>query len=513
MTGNGNASDGFTEFDWLGDGRKVKKPRKRTPSGKKRIRIGKAIKDKASKTGVSESARLAKELEDKIGKPIKVKANKWYVYSEGIWQLIEDGKESFITLALDIQDPVNRNVRRADDLIKYVQYKNTCKVGEQFYGALNHNVMNSYYLLNCLNCVLKLDRKLGTLIEILVHSPDYMFTASLGNYIEGADCERFKEVLKQILPIKEDRTLLLHWFATCLLPDSRFECALFCIGSGANGKSIVAETIASAIGDNVRSAVTLQQICANDRKHIHRLTSKLVNVSTETDFRLVAGSSLFKEIISGEKISTDMLYQDGKELTINTKLCFLSNHLPMFKYGTDAESRRIRIIHFLRRFNEETRNMLLKDELAAERVGILSMLIRRLSRVCAMDGMPFGSIASRRSYDSFKTNNDIVLTFLDSCTEICPKQFSVDKLVLFNSFTSYCKLKELNRRLTYTQFYSQFRKIKPDVNINYRIRTGNAFGTNARSYAVKCIKLNDIGSEVIANNPRQRELDGTNNLR
>jgi phage/plasmid-associated DNA primase len=63
------------------------------------------------------------------------------------------------------------------------------------------------------------------------------------------------------------------------------------------------------------------------------------------------------------------------------KLWFLSNHLPRFRHGTEAELRRMRFIRFDHISDEK--DVTLKAKIRAERDGILGLMVHYLQRLFA----------------------------------------------------------------------------------------------------------------------------------
>ena len=496
---NGNGSNG-SNGHWKD---KIKQERKVSKIGNQKaaarnVRLsGEAGKLALRNGGGSASARLAQQLARRIGKLIKTKGNDWYVYDGVKWARLEGGRNTYKSHAIKVQELGSSNARRADDILKYVEYNYQLGEGEEFVGAINHNALiagEGNYLLNFENGVWKIDRRTGELVEWLKHKPEYMFTANLGEYVEGKDCEVFKEALKQVLPRKEDRVLLLNFFASALLPDTRFECALFCIGNGSNGKSVITEALAEAIGHDVRSAVTFHQICANDRKYVHKLVNKMINVSTETECRMVEENAIFKNVVSGEAFETDRLYQESFIMQTFCKLCFLTNHPPQFKFGTEAENRRLRFIQFTKRFDEESRDLLLREKLLADSQGILAMLVRRIPRICKLQELGKGSNISETALENFQISNDIVGSFLANCTQRCHSLYSAPKNNLYRAFQEYCRQREGSCRLTSLQFFNAVKKSYPETSRRLQVRCGRNFVTDA----CRGVQLSQTGMEIIS---------------
>ena len=464
-------------------------------AGKKAERIG----------GGSVNARLVEELEKRINKPIICMGKDWYGYEGGTWKLVDRGRDGYEPMALGVQDRGSVNARRTDDILKHFEQKHKLVAGRQFYGAIQYVPGQPVYAINCSNCVLCMSVETGQIEGVCNHAPEYMFTRSLGEYKANASCERFRTlVMPQILPERGDRRLIWDYACYCLLPHSNFQQAMFFIGGGGNGKSIIAETIANAIGRDVKSNVTLHQLCARDQKHMRRLEGMLTNVSTETEYRIIEDSSAFNALVSGESISIAEIYKAGLSMTSNAKPWFLMNHIPQFRNGSYAVSRRMLIVHFSQTFNEN-RNVRLGEELEEEAAGILAYIVRRMPKIAKLNKLEGGSESSQRLYTDFTNNNDIISAFSSSCLRRCcnREEFEVPGYfigydIIFNIFRKYCEEVGHDYLWTNKQFLRQLRSCRPDFGYNIPKRR-TVSGVNSVTKSLGPLALNGLGLRMLRN--------------
>jgi P4 family phage/plasmid primase-like protien len=460
------------------------------------VRLGKSVRKKAEKIGGSVSSRLVESLEEIIGAPVLVKEKKWYEYNRelGKWEQLTSGRDKYRPQALQVQELSNVNSRRAKDLLNHFEDKHIDE-NAKLVGAINHSPMicgKGNHLINFANGVGKFNTESGELVEWMEHKPEFMFTMNLASYVDGKDCELFKQILKEILPLEADRLLFLNFFTCALLPNSRFEIALFCLGSGANGKSVLTEAVARAFGTEARSAIKLHQICGNDRKYVWKLENRLVNIATETDTKIIEDNSIFKNIVSGERFETDRLYREGVMMHTNVKLCFVMNEAPKFKHGTDAENRRLRMIYFAKKFDEDNRDLDLWKKLANEASGIISYLVRRLPKVAKMDDLGRGSLASERAYTQFQTNNNLVSTFLEKCITISLQSGSLPRVTVWRIFEEFCRVRDENNWLNRDSFFRQIRKLHPEMNVRFPVRYQSVLTNH-----IKNVRLTDYGQLLL----------------
>jgi P4 family phage/plasmid primase-like protien len=443
--------------------------------------------------GGSLSARLAAEMLKRIGKPLRCKGDDWFTYEQGKWSRVEGDRDAYMNLALQVQGIGDRNYRKTIELLGFLKALCQLKVGEKFYGTINNGYEKGTYLLNFSNVTLKIERETGRIVQQLDHNPDYMFTLSLGKYVD-VNCNFFLKILRQILPLKSDRRLFLNFAASSLLPDSRFEVALFCVGNGANGKSVITEALVNALGKSLCTSLTLHQICRNERKHMWRLENKLLNVATETDSSAIRNTSLFKSLISGEDFETEKLYEkEGFSMKTTCKFCFLMNDIPRFQHASEGDMRRIRMLFFPQHFEGDNRDNLLRDKLRAEADGILSYLVDRLPSLCLQDEIAQGSFTSKKVEMNFRGSSDIVDTFYRQCLEFTPyvnsRRGVILKFNLYDTFCKYCKKHNHQNMLGNSQFFKVSRRLYPEVDWDHTLDRGN-YGRGA---CARGLRFSDYG--------------------
>jgi phage/plasmid-associated DNA primase len=167
--------------------------------------------------------------------------------------------------------------------------------------------------------------------------------------------------------------------------------------------------------------------------------------------------------------------------------------MPEFKFGTDAESRRIRFVHFGKVYKGKDRDLLLKRKLAPELDDILSMLVRRLPRICKLNELGKGSILSRRTTRYFGVRNSIIENFLADCMEECSISISRDRREIYRCFERYCQSHNEDVRLNVWQFTREVKKLHPEIDMNYKVRCGgNSYVRAWRGY-----KFSELGGTLL----------------
>jgi P4 family phage/plasmid primase-like protien len=359
--------------------------------------------------------------------PIHVWEKDWYAYQHGFWQKTD--RDIYRPSALLIMPEFQRSAKKAKETLDHLEGLRQLPT-DRFRDANRFD--GEDILLNIANGVLRIRRD-GT-GQIENSSKDHYFCAQMPCiYDDAAEAPLFEKAVVQALPDPKDQELFMLWNASILLPSSEFETALCCYGHGGTGKSTLAVGIQAAIGPHVTRFLTMKEICSEQGYHVPQLRRAMLNVSTELDAVLIENSENFKRLISGEEFMARNIY--GKPFVMSTvcKLLFLTNHLPRFKSGTNAELRRLR---FLRFENMPIVDTTLKSRIILERDGIFRLLVEYLARLLKLKAMPYGGAASETTLQRFAVTNDPVGSFVKGECLLDPKDFTA-KTLIANRFNAY----------------------------------------------------------------------------
>jgi P4 family phage/plasmid primase-like protien len=433
----------------------------------------------------------ARELSSVIG-PVKCVADTWHRYLKGMWQEVHP--DIFLPPAWKLQNEP-RKVEASKKMLEAIRQQSQV-AEESLYGAIRYQE-GTHYLINCANCVVRVSLEDGS-CERLEHSPDFMFTLQVSsNYLPEARCPEFWKVLKEVLPAKDNRLLNLDFATSCLTPDAKFQCMLFCTGSGGNGKSTVWEAIAGCLGKDVVSRVSYHDLCANNRKYVWKLERMLLNLGTETVAKPIGENAVVKAITCGEAFDTDRMYREGFRMKTTCKLCQLTNHQTTYEAGSNAEVRRTRISHYGQTFEGGSINRSLESVLNGERDGIFNMLLRRLGRVLTLSEIGYGDEVSQAAYKKFKGNNNLVLEFINKCLVLGQENSYVSKDHLWLSFQNFASKFQRSpwKRQTFFRKLYEIRPELSDFDDDYkaRLRIGGK-----RTYVVWGIKFNHVGEALLS---------------
>ena len=398
---------------------------------------------------------LAKQLP-----PIKTVEKTWHVFERGTWAPVESA--IFKPQALAIQPQHKRTVRTANTLLDHVEAAN--QVDPNIFKGFHTYDKDGAVLVNCANGVVRVS---ANDLELLPHAAHYQFTRqAVASFNREATAPLFVRVLMQVLPDPEDWDLFKLFLGYTLLPDCRYEAALCCYGEAGRGKSTVADPPANVLGPGLVSRLSMSQVCDPRSYHLPALRYGAVNLGTELTTADISESGNFKTIVSGEPIEARPIY--GKPFVMQTacKLWFLSNSLPRFKYGTEAELRRTRFLRF--DYQPPKKDVTLKSRLAAELDGVFAFMLEGLRELLSLPEIPLGGRESRAVHERFRISNDPVGAFVQSRCHLDPEA-RVSKDTLREAYAEFTARHELSTdcrewffRVLFERF-TNLREIQPRV--------------------------------------------------
>ncbi|MBV9877606.1 MAG: hypothetical protein JO025_22965 [Verrucomicrobia bacterium] len=382
--------------------------------------------------------------------PLRCVAKDWYTYRNGVWR--RGTKDVFRPQALAIQNSRNRTDRKAGNVLCHLE--SNSQVREDEFSSF-HKFDGESILINCANGVLRVTADSE---ELLPHSPDHLFVGQAASRFEPyAEAPTFEKVLCEALPDPEDVTLFRLFVGYTLYPGCPFEASLVCYGDGGTGKSTIADGVRAALGDDLIRCLSLLQICDPKSFHLVQLRNAAVNISTELDALPVVGAENFKLLVSGEQVAADRKHQEMVSLKTTCKFWFLTNYLPRFQHGTDAELRRLRFLRFEKRPAKP--DPTLKPRIALERDGIFRFAIDGLRSLLTRQEIPHGGHRSKETRERFKIQNDPLAAFVHSCCKIAVEEEAI-KSELYEEYKGFLSTNGLpdpaNESTFFRALYNRF---------------------------------------------------------
>ena len=263
-------------------------------------------------------------------------------------------------------------------------------------------------------------------------------------YDQAATCPRWERFLEEVFPDNPDeRTMLQLMFGLMLVQDTSYDVIFFLYGDGGTGKTVVAETLESLLGEDNVSHLDVVDL---DEKHAQHLMSEtLANITSEIPARLNSldlsnAEAQIKRAASGEKVKCERKNKDPYFAPATARMVFVTNTLPMFSDMSGGLWRRVRLIPFTEiQVDRPTTDLNLSDKLKAERPGILNWAIRGLGMLRQKPAFPQmgrgGAILAEH-----RESCDIERTFLEGMYRVKEGRYAISS----EMYTAYRGWAETN---------------------------------------------------------------------
>lgn len=254
------------------------------------------------------------------------------------------------------------------------------------------------------------------------HSPEYLSSVQVEyDYDAKADCPRFKRFVSEIMKEREpSMNLLQEMCGYILYEDCSLQKGFFLIGNGANGKSVLLNTITRVFGDDNVSNVEMSGLEEGFQRI--NLINSLVNISTETSSDVKGAETIFKQVITGDKIMASYKGKDYVNFKPRCVMISACNEYPHSKDKTDAFLRRICFIDFPCKFEGDNADRELEAKLANEVPGIFNWCYegyKRLKKANKFTQTP----EQLKMMKEYRQIQNPIEVFLDECIGKEPHEY------------------------------------------------------------------------------------------
>lgn len=363
--------------------------------------------------------------EEKFG--IITRNRSYYFYNGCYWEAMSDDilKRFLQDVAFKLNLP---EVKSRDP--KFID-----KLSEALYlNALNpeETTKNDSIHINFLNGVLEIQQDHHCLLK---HNKNLFLTYQLPfNYDPDAKYPRFNKYLNEVVPEKEKQLVLGEFFGS-IFYQLKHEKALFLLGDGANGKSVLFEIMNALLGTNNITSYTLNNLTNSTGIYRSQIENKLLNYTSEIDGRF--NHAIFKQLVSGERVEVRKLYKDPYHISNYARLAFNCNNLPREVEHNKAFFRRLLIVPFEITIDEKNQDKFLaKKIIESELSGILNWVIEGLERLRQNANFSYCE-SCETLVREYRTNTDNVQLFIEELqytpgTQIKPLQS------IYKEYSDYC---------------------------------------------------------------------------
>ena len=217
--------------------------------------------------------------------------------------------------------------------------------------------------------------------ELRAPNPAELITQQVTtSYDPAAKCPLWVATLNRILPDPEVRAFLQRAIGYSLTGYTREQVMFLCEGRGANGKSVVVETLMALLGGYAQKApsdLLLARASGSDLSNdVARLRGARFAAAVETDENRRLAEARVKELTGADTVTARFLHREFFEFKPVCKLWFVTNHRPKISGTDDGIWRRLLTIPFGEYIGPAERDTALGEKLLGELPGILAWAIR-----------------------------------------------------------------------------------------------------------------------------------------
>ena len=252
--------------------------------------------------------------------------------------------------------------------------------------------------------------------ELRDFDPNIIITNKIPhNYNENAYSETIDSVLDKVsCNDNQIRALLEEMAGFCLYRRNELRKAFILIGDKANGKSTFLDCIVNMVGEENSSALDLSEL--KDRFRAAEMMGKLLNAGDDIGDNFINDVSVFKKVVSGERITAEKKGVDPFKFANYCKFIFSANSIPRMKDKTGAVLDRLIVIPFNATFSKSDPDYdpnikyKLRSEDAMEY--LLQLALKGLKRVLKNNGFT-SSEKVERELEKYHEKNDPVIGFMN----------------------------------------------------------------------------------------------------
>lgn len=256
----------------------------------------------------------------------------------------------------------------------------------------------------------------------------------------GGDCPTFLRFLDRITGKDADlQAYLQRVFGYALTGDTSAHALFFGYGTGANGKSVLIDTVAGVLGDYHKTAPIETFTESRGERHpteLAMLRGARLATATETEQGRRWAESRIKTLTGGDRVAARMMRQDFFEFDPQFKLFIAGNHRPGLRSVDEAMRRRFNLIPFAVTIPPEERDAGLKAKLRAEWPGILAWMIVGCVEYQRLGLAPPDAV--RAATDAYMEGEDAISAWMDDACERDPQARETNS-ALFSSWKAWAE--------------------------------------------------------------------------
>lgn len=293
--------------------------------------------------------------------------------------------------------------------------------------------------------------------SFIEHSPDFIITNKIPwDYNPSAYWELTDKTLDKIsCNDAEIRAVLEELIGYTFYRRNELGKAFILIGEKQNGKSTFLDMVTTLIGLDNMAALDLKEL--GERFKTAELFGKLANIGDDIGDEFIADPSIFKKLVTGDRVNVEKKGKDPFDFNNYSKLLFSANNIPRVKDKTGAVQRRLLIVPFNAKFTPDDPDFRpgIKYELRAkESMEYLILLgLQGLKRVLKNKRFT-KSMQVEKELTEYETTNNPIIGFYEEYKEEIENEPSKE---IYKKYLEYCLNNGL-QPLSHIEFSRQINK-------------------------------------------------------
>lgn len=390
------------------------------------------------------------------GKFLYIVASKTWVYWDDVrWKVCDNGEhveaaklvasDRFLAAAkAKIESGTeadNANYRQASKTINDIHRINNILSSASSIRGMSESSFSKFdsdpYLFSVRNGVVDLLN--GELLE----PKQSMLNSKQANckYVDGAQCPRFLKFMDEIfLGDTEMVQFVQRTIGMSMIGKVIEEVVIFMLGSGSNGKSVLANILFAVLGDYVvtmDSSVLMRNSRSSANEAATREKARLqgvrVAMMNELESDDVFSEKTLKELGSSEAITARNLYEKSFQFMPTHTIFLRGNHLPGVRDATNGFWRRMVTLEFKRQFEPHERDTKLAERiLAEERDGVFMWMLQG-----CLDFQEQGLKIPKSVQaiaNQYRKDSDVIGEWIEECCNVGEGQ----SVSLQSAYVNYC---------------------------------------------------------------------------
>ena len=214
---------------------------------------------------------------------------------------------------------------------------------------------------------------------------------------------------------KDIRALLEECVGYCFYRRNELGKAFILTGNKSNGKSTFLDVVTAILGEDNISTLDIKEL--GDRFSTSMMFGKLANIADDIGDDFLQGTqvSVFKKVVTGNRIKAERKGQDPFEFAPYVKILASANEIPRMKDKTGAVLRRLVIIPFNATFSKDDPDFdpYIKTKLSKPEPleYLIALGVKGLDRVLHNKGFTVPTLVQEQ-LDEYEESNNPIIAFL-----------------------------------------------------------------------------------------------------